>query len=216
MTHMARSAVRAASCRALAALGLCAAVAGTGPAMAAVRYELQSQVLTTSVPSVAEAFAGGRAPLPLTFTVSDDAVSRGNFNIRGFGNFNGQVETIIGDVADFVSIHYMRGPVYTPLFIRGLLDMRVTFMPDRSVESFYLNFGNYSDDFTLRSIAGNLVGTTQFGLDSISPCGQDSCFVAGRIEVPEPASMALLGFGLLGLAAVRRRNRFMSEPCASA
>ena len=216
MTHMARSAVRAGSCRALAALGLCAAVAGTGPAVAAVRYELQSQVLTTSLPNVAEVFAGGRPPLPLTFTVSDDAVSRGNFSTRGFGSFDGQVDRITGDVADFVSLQYRSGPVYTPLFVRGLLDVQVTFMPDRSVTGFYLEFADYSDVFTLRSITGNLVGTTRFGLDSISPCGPDSCFVAGRIEVSEPASMALLGFGLLGLAAVRGRNHHVNKPCAPA
>ena len=180
-----------------------------------MRYELQSQVLTTSLLSVAEVFAGGRAPLPLTFTVSNDAVSRGSFGISAFGTFDRQVETISGDVADFVSLQY-RGPVYTPLFVRGALDIQVAFAPDRSVTSFYLSLADYSDVFTLRSIAGNLVGTTQFGLDSIYPCGTDSCFVAGRIEVPEPASMALLGFGLLGLAAVRRGNHRVGEPCAPA
>ena len=193
--------------RALAALSFCAAVAAASPGSAAVRYELQSEVMTTSLPSVAAVAATGYKFLPFTFTVSDEAVSRGSFNIRGSGSFFGNVYSIAGDVADFVEFRYRQGPTYTPLNIRGLLDMRVAFAPDRSVTDFYLDFGDYSDDFTFRSIAANLVGTVRLGADSIQPCGIDNCFVAGRIEVPEPASLALLGFGLFGVAATQRRAR---------
>ena len=192
--------------RTLAALGLLAAVGAAAPAEAVVRYELQSEVMTTSVPSVAAVAATGYRFLPFTFTVSDEAVSRGSFNVQGRGAFSGQVSSIAGDVSDFVDFRYRQGPVYTPLNIVGVLDLRVVFAPDRSVTDFYLDFGNYSDDFTFRTIVGNLVGTTRLGADSIQPCGTDNCFVAGRIEVPEPAGMALLGVGLLGLVAARRRH----------
>ncbi len=103
----------------------------------------------------------------------------------------------------------------TPTYVApGSFSLQATFAPDQTITNFSSQFfASGGRAFNLASISGNLVqgsygtegpacfnpgrrgsGTAEFG-----------CAVSGRIEVPEPASVAVLGLGLLGLAVTRRR-----------
>ena len=193
----------------LAALGFCATMAAVALAQAAVRYELQSQVFLTLRP---EFSVGGGYParsFPLTFTISDEAVSRGSISVSGRDGRSGQGEgtfPLSGDAVDFVSLQAASNEVITPQRVTGNFNLQASFAADRSVTSFFLEANGTFENIVLKSIDGNLVGSSFFASDRIQACTGTNCFIAGRIEVPEPAGAALLSFGLLGLAALRGRS----------
>lgn len=202
---------------ALSALGLLAAVGAASPADAVVTYELRDQVL-----SGISAFASSN--FPLSFTVSDAAVSRGSLSVRGSG-FSTPNEPATsgytGDVADLVLLS-VDGSVQPPSFDtyrNREFNLAVLFGADQSVSSFSLDWQNSDQRVRLRDSGGGGLVRGAVADEGFPGCGGNvflgapgACFVTGRIQqvgaaspIPEPASLALLGIGLLGCAAVRHR-----------
>ena len=177
----------------------------SAPAHAVARYEMQAVIASRPYPS---SFSEYPAGFKLEFRVSDAAVERGSFSIRSlFGNDGGLPPGYVGDVADFMSLSVAADTV-TPARLRGRVeDFTVAFGPDRNVTGFRLMyFGDVAEARLSRS-GGNLIGGS-FGSDpscSSNPARNILCVVAGRVEVAEPFSLALLGAGLAGLAAARSR-----------
>ena len=178
----------------------------SAPAHAVTRYEMQTVVASRPYPS---SFSEYPAGFRLEFRVSDAAVERGSFSIRSlFGNDGGLPPGYIGDVADFVSLSVAADTV-TPARLRGRVeDFTVAFGPDQNVTSFRLMYFGDVAEARLSGSGGNLISGS-FGSDpscSSNPSRNILCVVAGRIEVAEPFSLALLGAGLAGLAAARLRS----------
>ena len=189
---------------ALAALALGAAALDVGPAQATVRYELQSQVYRDTFDPSPCRPEPCRFPTPVDFTVSDAAISRGSISVRGRSE-NLRDETVFsGEVGDLMDFRAAGDPFVRDVNFYGTFNLQVSFAADRSVTLFSLDYFGTGDDLRLLSISGNLV-SGGLASDRFQVCSAGSCFITGRIEVREPASMALLGFGLFGLAAIRRQ-----------
>ena len=201
--------------RAFTGLALCT-LATVSSAQAVVTYELRDIVSVRTDPGQSS------DARPFSFTVSDAAVARGGtgvienyFSLRDAFPVSGPP----GDVADLIGSNLLtQGTAPGPLTYERYI-LSASFAPDRSITDFA--FGYYSEftgyDLALRSVDGSLIrgGYASEGSSCSSAFSLNgSCTLTARLQivgepsvaVPEPTSMALLGFGLLGLAAVRRRR----------
>lgn len=191
------------------------AALAVGAMMAALPGQAEAAVfqlteVTTVVPNPPPLFAND---FPVRLTISDAAVSRGTFTIAGSGSGSTNLPgdpSYTGDVADFVSLFVLsENNTATPTRLRGQLRLTATFAADRTVSSFNLNFFGDNVEAILSGTGGNFISGT-FGADRPdcnATANSGLCRVSGRlVEVPEPMSFALLGMGLLGITAARRKR----------
>lgn len=185
----------------LALVGACAVVCAAGQARADVIYSLSGTA------------PGELYPFVASFDLTDAQVQTGAFNLTAQGSGYNSGPYFTGDVRGFTSLQ-IGSDTLTPSYVYGNLStFDLTFGATGNLGAVDVVWGGNNTDATITGTGASATANYNDDYPEIcrTPMSLGGCTITGAFtrtstsSVPEPASLAILGASVLGLAMIRRR-----------